>query len=103
MPILEKRSDGNLPSVLLRRMRSDDAGSLDTEGGFSVGDRVTFPYHDGLITGYVVRFYRDSYLFYKDGECRPYADIVQCWEKRDLQGYGHAVVLSELRHADVAA
>jgi hypothetical protein len=69
---------------------------LDTEGDFSVGDRVSFDYHDGKMHGYIVRFYRDSYLFYDGERCRPYADVVPLWEHRDLKGYGHAVVLSQL-------
>lgn len=101
---MPKISERNTTNALLRRVRNTpDANELDTEDGFSVGDAVEFDYHGGVIRGYVVRFYRDSYLFYEDGICRPYADVVQDWNKRDLQGYGHAVVLDSLRHRSVTA
>ena len=87
---------------ILRRVRNEPSDALDTEQGFSVGDHVEFDFHGGLQRGYIVRFHRDSYLFYDGETCRPYADIVPIWEKRELQGYGHAVVLSELRHCGVA-
>ena len=96
MPIQERTG-----VLLMRHVPTASADHVDTEGDFSVGDHVQFEFHGGVIDGYIAEFERDSYLFYKDGVCRPFARVVMDWNARHKRPYGHCVLLSNLQHVAV--